>query len=86
MPTFRNQILTASNTCCHRPMKVIQMQFTIFTLSAYVVLLLTNFVIAGITHHVKAMTPLWLLVNSLNKIAALCVLPAILIDIVRFVF
>ena len=67
-------------------MKVIQMQFTIFTLSAYVVLLLTNFVIAGITHHVKAMTPLWLLVNSLNKIAALCVLPAILIDIVRFVF
>lgn len=84
--TFQNQTLTPSNTYCYRLMKATQMQFTIFTLSAYVVLLLTNFVIAGITHHVKAITPLWLLVNTLNRIAAMCVLPAVLIDAVGFIF
>lgn len=62
------------------------MQFTIFILSAYVVLLLLNFLTASISHHVKAIVPLWVTVSSLNKIAALCVLPAILIDVVRFIF
>lgn len=62
------------------------MELTIFAASAYVVLLVANFVTASISHHVKAMAPLWVLANTLNKIAAMCVLPAILIDIVRFVF
>jgi hypothetical protein len=62
------------------------MKFTLFALSAYVILLVVNFVMAGISHHVKAVVPLWGLAYSLNKIAALCVLPAILVDVVRFIF
>ena len=62
------------------------MKLTIFAVSAYVVLLLANFAAASVSHHVKAMVPLWGLVNYLNKIAALCVLPAILIDVVRLIF
>jgi len=62
------------------------MELTIFAVSVYVVLLVANFAIASISHHIKVMVPLWGLVNSLNKIAALCVLPAVLIDVVRFAF
>lgn len=62
------------------------MELTIFTASAYAVLLIANFATASVSHHVKAMVPLWVLANTLNKIAAMCVLPAILIDIVRLVF
>lgn len=62
------------------------MSFTVVALSIYVGLLLANFATASMSHHVKALVPLWTLINMLNKLSSLCVLPALLIDIFRVVF
>lgn len=62
------------------------MPLTIIALAIYVGLMLLNFATAGISYHVKAFVPVWSVFNILNKLAALCVLPAIGVDIFRFVF
>jgi len=62
------------------------MSLTIIAISIYVGLLVLNFATASISYHIKAFAPLWGVINMLNKLSSLCVIPAIVIDIIRYVF
>lgn len=59
---------------------------TLSAIGVYLGLLALNFVLASISHHIKAIVPIWLLSDLLNKIAAVAVPICIVIDIVRLIF
>lgn len=62
------------------------MPLTVIALSLYVALLILNFVVAGVSHHVTALRPIWAVIQMLNKLSSLLVLPAILIDVAMLIF
>lgn len=62
------------------------MPLTVIAVSLYLILLVVNFALAAIGHHVTALRPIWSMVQMLNKLSSLLVLPAILIDVVMFFF
>ena len=62
------------------------MHFTLIALSLYVALLILNFSLASISYHVTALRPLWAGIQMLNKLSSLLILPAIVIDVVKFFF
>lgn len=55
--------------------------FTLYAIGASVALLVINITLAGISHHVKAITPLWLLAMFLNKLSVTAIPICIIIDI-----
>jgi len=59
---------------------------TLYALGIFFGLLILSMVLAGISHHIKALTPLWRLVYILNKISVFAVPLCIVIDIVNLIF
>lgn len=55
---------------------------TLYSIGIYLLLLVINFGFAGIAHHAKWFTPVWLLAMFVNKMAALAIPVCIVIDII----
>ena len=55
---------------------------TLYSIGVFVLLLIINLAFAGISHHIKSVTPLWLLAMALNKISAIAIPICIAIDII----
>lgn len=55
---------------------------TLYALGTFFALLVVSFLLAGISHNVKALTPIWLFVQVLCKLSALAVPVCIVVDIV----
>lgn len=62
------------------------MPLTLTAIALYVVLLFLNFITASISHHIKSFSPAWMAINTLNKLASLLIIPAAIIDIIRYIF
>lgn len=62
------------------------MYLTVVALCLYVGLLVANFTLAAISHHVNAIRPLWAVTQTLNKLSSLLIVPAIVIDVLMLIF
>ena len=62
------------------------MYLTMISLALYVGLLIANFTLAGISHHITAIRPIWALTHYLNKLTAFLILPAVVIDVLMLIF
>lgn len=60
--------------------------YTLYSLAAFVGLLVLSMTLAGISHHIKAIHPLWYIVYLLNKLSAIAVPICIVIDLLGLIF
>jgi len=62
------------------------MTFTLIALAVYLSLLALNFATASLSYHVKWLTPVWKTIDLLNKLSSILMTPAIVVDVVRYLF
>lgn len=59
--------------------------FTLYLLAAWVGLFVVSFVLAGIAHNYSALAPVSVVVQMIHRVLGYLFIPAILIDVARWV-
>lgn len=60
--------------------------YTLYAIGIFFGLLILSFTLAGISHHIKAISPIWYVTYILNKLSASAIPICILIDLFNLIF
>jgi hypothetical protein len=60
--------------------------FTLYAIGVFVGLLILSCTLAGISYHVKAISPIWYVTYMLNKLSAVAIPVCMVIDLVGLIF
>jgi len=59
--------------------------YTLYSLAVFFCLFLLSLTLAGISHHVKAISPIWYVAYLLNKLSAVAIPVCIVIDLIGLI-
>lgn len=60
--------------------------YTLYAIGIFFGLLILSLTLASISHHIKAISPIWYVAHILNKLSATAIPGCILIDLLNLIF